>query len=778
MPIVADLFVRYRHAVGWAMLLITLIAAIGYLAPARVVHPLERYERRLAEIEPPNSLQVSSRLDLSRSDAFLVIECDDLFRAETVQAVRRVAAAVEALAIVEGVFWADRVPLLNVFGFADPLIPPDDATPEAFANSRHRLLSHPLAGQLVSTDGRTLLMPVVYDWLELDPTIEGQTTTRVINTARGAAGDSGAVRIRLTGRVPLFTAQESAFDSNQIFFQTLGYLLALVLATIMFRGVAAVAVVSLAPAIGVFWALGIVKLLGVPSNPLAEIVMPVLVSMIGLTDGVHLLVHVRRQRLAGASPVEAARSAIEKVGLACWLTSLTTAIGFASLLLAGSDYVQDFGRACCVGVLVAFVAVVTFVPWISSTWVGRYIQRGEERDIIGGGVARLGELIDWALGRRAAVAAGSILMTLVLLAISLTLVPDNRLAAAMPASSESYQALAHCDAELGGIEFFRVEMTWPAPTSENGLADDDPRLLAALNDAEALINDEPLLSKPLSVRSMLASFPGGQSPERGRDLQTQMTFLSLLPTDLGGFFFDAQQRRAIISVRMQDKGIARYKPIFEQLETDLANVATNYPGLEFKLAGQPVDIARDLYQIVDDLRVSLGAASLIILMVLGAVYRSVRVGLICVVPNLFPLVVTGAWIAITGGTLDMSGVCAFVVCLGIAVDDTIHFLSRFHQELHDDPTGDTHAAIRRAFIGVGAPLVMTTIILCTGFGTMLMSDLAGHRTFAAMACMTIAAAILGDLIALPPLLSCFYRRADDKVEPALQPDPLSRAHSK
>ncbi|MEM6655059.1 MAG: MMPL family transporter [Planctomycetota bacterium] len=784
MHAIAEFFGRHRRWVGWGLLAMTCVSGLGYVLPSRVAHPLERYQRLAdAADRATYSERVSNRLDLARSDAFLVVECEDFFRPESVRAIRRMVAAVEELPIVEGVFWADEVPMLNVFGFADPLVPADDASPEAFAESRDRLLGHPLARQLISEDGKSLLMPIVYDWLELDPEIDGQTSTAVLETAIAAVGTAGAegVRVRLTGRVPLFRAQQSAFDRNQILFQSLGYFLALILAIIMFRGVAAVMVVSLAPAIGVFWSLGIVKLLGVPSNPLAEIVMPVLVSMIGLTDGVHLLVHIRRQRLAGLSPVDASKSAIEKVGLACWLTSLTTAIGFASLLLAGSDYVQDFGRACCVGVLAAFVAVVTFVPWVSSTWVGRYIQRGEERDILGSGVERLRLLIDLVLKRRAVVAVAAVVVTVALAAASLTLRPDNRLAAAMPASSEAYQALVHCDEELGGIEFFRVEMAWPESVS-----DDDPRLLATLADAEALINAEPLLSFPLSVRAMLASFPGDPT-----DLETQMTFLSLLPDELRGFFFDPTGRRAIISVRMQDRGIAYYKPVFEQLESDLADVAARYEGFTFTLAGQPVEIARDLYQIVDDLRISLGAASLIILIVLGLVYRSVRVGLISVVPNLLPLVVTGGWIALTGGTLDMSGVCAFVVCLGIAVDDTIHFLSRFHQELvggeqaagersAGEPVGgfegdraQVHDAIRRAFVGVGAPLVMTTIILCTGFGTMLLSDLPGHRTFAAMACSTIAAAILGDMIALPPLLSCFFTRskrpggdASDKVDSA------------
>ena len=88
---------------------------------------------------------------------------------------------------------------------------------------------------------------------------------------------------------------------------------------------------------------------------------PVLVSMIALTDGVHLLVNIRERRAAGDSRREASRWAIEHVGVACFLTSLTTAIGFGSLMLAQSRFVREFGEVCMYGVVIAFTAVITFL---------------------------------------------------------------------------------------------------------------------------------------------------------------------------------------------------------------------------------------------------------------------------------------------------------------------------------------------------------------------------------------------------------------------------------
>jgi hypothetical protein len=744
----AELFVRYRHAVGVVLGCVTLLSALGYVRPAATPHPLEKYESPLETDPPTQTERVQSRFNLSGSDAFLVVESDKLFHPQTMTAVRRMVDAVERVPLVDSVFWADRVPVLNVFGFADPLIPPDDASVEAHAQAEKKLREHALAGQLVSDDGRALLLPIVYDWLAMESPRD--STATILHAARDAiaAGDPAAapIRVSITGRGPLIFDQAAAFDRNQIVFQVIGYSLALVLSAILFRGVAAVAVVAAAPALGVFWTLGLSKLLGLPSNPLADTVMPVLIAMVGLTDGVHLLVHIRRRRAAGESPVAAARSAIAEVGLACWLTAITTSVGFASLLLAKSDYVRDFGIACSFGVLVGFLAVISFIPWVCCTWVGRHVDRGHERDLTNSGAELLGGLVDFLIRRRVVVSLLAIAVTAGLGSLALRLAPDNRMKAAMPGSSHSYQTLAYCDEHFGGIEFFRVEIEWPAELGGEPLANDDPRVLAAIRDVERLIADEPLLSRPLSVRTMLASFPGD-----AEDLGTQASFLSLLPRSLRANFYDPDERRAAVVVRMQDRGIAQYTPVFDRLEQGFAKLSEASPGFRFELTGQPIRVSRDLYQIVSDLRASLGSESILIILVLGLFTGSALLGAVSIIPNLFPLVFTGAALWALGMPLDMSSVCSFVVCLGIVVDDTIHFLSRYRQELAID--GEVHGAIRRAFVGAGPALIVTSVILCAGFGTMLLSDLPGHRTFAGMAVTTIAAAVFGDLLMLPALLA-------------------------
>jgi uncharacterized protein len=141
--------------------------------------------------------------------------------------------------------------------------------------------------------------------------------------------------------------------------------------------------------------------------------------------------------------------------------------------------------------------------------------------------------------------------------------------------------------------------------------------------------------------------------------------------------------------------------------------------------------------------------------VLMLAYRSVRLGLISIIPNMFPLAVTGTFLVLTGQALELASVCAFTVCLGIAVDDTIHFLTRYKEELR---SASIHEAIERAFVGTGTALIMTTLVLVVGFATVMLSDMRDQRIFATMGGLTIASALFGDLVFLPALLSLFGKR--------------------
>lgn len=158
---------------------------------------------------------------------------------------------------------------------------------------------------------------------------------------------------------------------------------------------------------------------------------------------------------------------------------------------------------------------------------------------------------------------------------------------------------------------------------------------------------------------------------------------------------------------------------------------------------------------IRDLARSLGAAALFIFLVIGIALRSASLGIISIVPNVFPLAGTGALLALAGAPLQFTSVLVFTVCLGIAVDDTIHFLVHFRREMK---TGrDIQAAIRGSIASVGHVMIITTLILIAGLCVLLLSGMPTLRLFGLLSIVALGLALLADLFFLPALLLYFRK---------------------
>ncbi len=726
------------------------LATLGYLAPETVrrwfvaVSPSVSESPPTAAPRPAAALPDVTPFSLTDADVVLVIESPDLFTPQGAAALREVVAALEQLDAVESVTWMERVPMLNIFGLREPLLPPEHASLRQFAAAREKALQHPLVGgQLLSADGRTLLLLIKLNWLFVES--DADCTSRLKETACQAAARFPGVSMQFltTGRVPMYLAFIGSQRENQRKYQIIGYGMVGLMSLILFRGLRAVLIVALAPSLGVFWSLGCLRFFNVQDNPFNDVVLPVLLSLVALTDGVHLMVEIRKRRAAGLAERAAARAGISQVGLACFLTSLTTAVGFASLALAHHEVVREFGWSCVLGVGLCFLAVITTIPLACSTPLGRQVHVGLDRGWIERHLDRIGGLIALVLRNARRVALAAIVSTGALTALTLQLRPDERRSSALPSGSEAVMALTHMDRAFGGLELGFVEVTWTERVDATA-----PEVYDVLTEVHALLEGEPLIGSPLSIRSLLAALPGGSSSAE------RMSLLELLPPPLKRAFYTPERRQAKVSFRAQDLGIATYGPVFERIEAGLAQIAAAHPDFALELTGAAVHRWRNLYQIVVDLRNSLGSAAVVIFGILMLAYRSVRLGLIAVVPNVFPLAVTGTFLVLMGQSLEIVSVCAFTVCLGIAVDDTIHFLTRFQEERR---VAAHLEAIQRAFTGTGTALIMTTVVLLAGFATVLSSDLRDQRVFAAMGGLTIGSALFGDLVFLPALLACFGR---------------------
>jgi predicted RND superfamily exporter protein len=747
--------VDHRRTTALAVLIITLLAILGYVRPQSVRELFvslgqEKSPAKNASEEALRAVPDVDPVSLSESDAVMVVKSPSFFTPQGAKAMRHVVSTLEELDYVDRILWMDRVPMLNIFGLSEPLFPRSEASAERFEAAKVKAMQHPLVGgHLVSEDGQTMLLLITFDWDFVRS--DEQCTTELRAVAEKAAADfpDVSVSFMVTGDTPARITYMNAHEANQVKYQVIGYGVIAVMAVVLFRGFRAVLIVSLAPAIGVFWTMGFLRFFQLEDNPFNDVILPVLISLVGLTDGVHLTVQIRKLRASGLSERLSARTALHEVGYACMLTSLTTAIGFGSLSLADNTWVKDFGWCSVIGVTLTFIAVVAIVPLVCSTRLGRNIHLGHEKSLIDRNLTRLSGLIDLVLRAPRLIAFSGIALTVVLLGVSLTLRPDQRRANSLPENSEAYLAMMEMDKALGGLEFSEVEIEW----SPN-VADDSPEILKTIAEVDDLLKSEPMIGYPLSIRNLVDSLPGeGPAEER-------MSMIELLPPPLKRAFYTPERRRGVVTFRVQDLGIAQFDPVFNRITNGLKDIESRHPEFKTKLQGDAIWRWRNLYQIVIDLAASLGSASVIIFLTLTLAYRSLRIGLVSIIPNAFPLVVTGTWLVWRKESLELTSVCAFTVCLGIVVDDTIHFLSRFDEERRTAKNRDE--AIRKAFGNAGVAMVMTTAVLVAGFGTVAFSDSRDHHIFASMGAITIAAALFGDLVFLPAMLACFADKTDEE----------------
>ncbi len=757
------LFHRYSNWIvdkpAIPILLITVlggIAMVGHVAPDRVYQWLYAPTDVSAEstarasgtssgdsqVEIPNVNPFS----LADADAAMVVESDGLFTPRGAAILRRVVERLREADHVARVVWMDEIPTANIFGLPEPLLPHETASQARFDHAKAKALKNPLIhGQFLSTDADTTVLLIKFNFFfvrDNDDCVGGLRKIAEDAALEISPDALEHIQFSVTGYVPIRITAMSRHELDKYKYQIIGYMMILIMALILFRGVSSVLIVAIAPIMGVFWTIGLLPYFELQYNPFTDIVLPVLVSLVGLTDGVHLMVHIRKLRASGLSAREATRQGIHEVGLACFLTSLTTGIGFAALSMASHATVREFGWCCVIGVTCTFCSVITTIPLLCASRLGRNVHRGLEKSLIDRNLTRIGGMVEYVISHATFFSWFGIGLTMTLAAICLRLEPDERRTEGLPMTAEPVVALGKMDAALGGLELANVEVGW-----DDAIASDSDEVLATIVQIDDLLRSEPLIGHPISIRNLIDSLPG--DPQAANRMQ----MLELLPPELKRAFYSPERHRAKILFRVQDIGIAQYGPVFERIQSGLETIRNQRQHFTVTLGGDAVWRWENVYTILIDLVKSLATASFIIFLCLSVAYRSVRIGLISIIPNMFPLVLSASYLVLAGFKLEFVGVCALTICLGIAVDDTIHFLTRYTEALK--VSSNREQAIRDAFTGVGTALIMTTVVLLAGFVTVAFGDAREVRIFSALGSITIGSALLGDLLFLPALLLKF-----------------------
>jgi hydrophobe/amphiphile efflux-3 (HAE3) family protein len=497
-------------------------------------------------------------------------------------------------------------------------------------------------------------------------------------------------------------------------------------------------------------------------------VLPLLIFIIGIADSVHLLTRQAEEIQAGATPIEAIKAMIEHTGFACLMTSTTTAVGFVSLFTANTRILQNFAWQAAVGVMFAYMFTLFLLPAALSYM--RPVERRADRQTDDPEEAPLLErwileAAEWILDRPVPVIVAGLIFCGGAGYLASKVEVNTTLLEVFHRDHPSYESTKMIEEKFGG--FLPMEVSLESSTSGRFK---DPTLYRKLHELQTSVaRYEPVLSTQSlvdfhqSARAALLNQPEARSemPTSRAQIQQLHLLVAGSPDASNGpnQFVTQDFSQVRLLLRVRDVGAKRQLRLAEQVREDLRRIFGETSDVSWTITGDAYVASAALESFIYDLLYSLLFAGVIIFLLMTFMFRSVQIGLLSMIPNALPLIITFGYMGLQGINLNSTTVIIFAIGLGLAVDDTIHVLARFREER------DTHDSIREAildtYFGAGRAIVLTSILLIAGMSVVLWSDFIPTRQFGTLITITVFGAILGDLILLPPVLYLIFRDKDD-----------------
>jgi predicted RND superfamily exporter protein len=663
---------------------------------------------------------------------------------------------------------------------------PEDAA--ALDRLRERVLANPLyLDTLISQDARltiVVIKPFTYSALdaggELDPLDELQGSPSAASSepeylsAPEIAELLAALRaviarhrapgfpIHLGGGLAVNDTLNSAMARDVVIFVAVGFAVVSALLYFLFRRLAAVAIPVVVVWLSLLATLGIMVMLGIPGSTSVEI-LPAFLGTVGVCASVHILAIVYQRLRAGSTREGAIVFALAHSGLPVVMTSLTTAAGMMSFVTAQLAPVTHLGIVAPIGIVLALLYTLVLLPALLA------MAPLERR--AGSGEVRVASAVNRVL---VAAADSSARHPWRILALAALLVAVSAAGAArvrfshdsldwLPESDPLRVAFELIDREMKGSVSLEVVVD---SGRENGLL--EPALLARLEAAaryaESLEVGPIRVGKSLSIVDVLKEIHQALNENRpehrrlpgDRKLVAQelLLFESSGSDDLEELV-DGQFRRARLSLRVPWADAMLYPAFLRELRAGLERILGDE--IDFQLTGFLKLISGVLGGMVVSMFRSYGFALLVITPMMMLLLGSLRLGLLSMIPNLIPVLFTLGVMGWLGLPLDASTIMIGAIVIGLAVDDTIHFMHRFQRSFA--ATGDAQEAIRDTLLTTGAAMLFTTLALCAGFLTFTFATMTNIVRFGVLGAMAIVVALLADLLVGPALMVLVTERS-------------------
>lgn len=690
---------------------------------------------------------------------------DDVLSAPTLEKIRALttrAAAIEGVASVISLTNV-RDPIADVLN-PPLLIPEPPATEAGRQELRAHIKDNPLfAGNLIAPDSRGAAVNVF-----LADGAHGDEEARRVDDALEAlvreVGASGPERVFLTG-ISHIKVNALALMRRDLLRLTPASL-ALVVAVLFFsfRTRRGVVLPLLCVMTGVIWTMGAMGWLGEPIS-LGTLVLPSLLIVIGSSYATHVVARYYLELETPTTPGEPVLGALRQAGLPVFVSGLTTVIGFATLMLNSIQAVRSLGLYAVIGITVLFLLAMTLVPALIVLLPERRYRKDEasgERGRLASILAALAHL-DILYRRPIFVAAGA------LIAVSLWALPrieaDTNFLSYFPADSpirRAHQAIN--ERVAGALPFYVVVGSGEAGSMVTFEA------LKRLRALERFIDTLPGVTRSVSITDYLDLLDRGLRSSGDVILDDEGKPID--PSQVKSFWDDPRRLDEVLTIVKQNLGAFRsvitsdlgqanvlVRTRFER-STEISAAVDRIrawaeenqpPNVPLTPTGNIILLNGTTDEVVWGQVKSVSAALVVIFIVMSVLFLSTKVGFIAMLPNVVPVVLFFGVLGWSSIMLNIGTSIIAAIALGIAVDNTIHYMVRFNRELQ--ASADQERSLATALRTVGRPIVYTSVALTCGFLVMRLSEFVPVRDFADLSAATMLAAMGTNLVLLPALLA-------------------------
>jgi uncharacterized protein len=599
-----------------------------------------------------------------------------------------------------------------------------------------------IRGKLLSEDG-TLALIV----LSLEPkVVASNDLTKVVGDIRKLMkedlGDTG-LNAELSG-VPVMQLEiRNAVERDGLTYNLLGILAGCVIAIIFFRKISFMVVAAFPPMIAILLALGGLGWANFNLNMFLNVMTP-LIMVISFSDSMQLTFAARDRLIAGQDKYTAFRNAVLVVGPACVLTHGTAGISFIALQFSDSDLIRKFGEAGLAATIIALIAVLSLVPVFGVLFVRNEKIFAVKFQSADAGVQALRNFCYWIAVRMVSRPGLFSLIALLfvggLAGVYANLQPRYRLADQVPDKRQAVAASNRLDAKLTGANPVNVLIQFPKDESLYS-----PETLQTIADVHATVEHEAGVGNVWSIETLrrwLAEKAGSG------DVATLKEYVNLIPEHLVRRFIDANQDAVVVAGRVPDLDSSQLLPVVEKLDHELDNVRQKHPGYEIAVTGLAAIAARNSASMIEKLNRGLTIEFALVAIFIGLAFRSWVVMFACILPGIFPVVMSGTVLYLMGEGLQFASVVALTVSFGLGLSATIHFLNRLR--LESKPGVSSEQAVERATVLVGPALILTTVVLACGLVVTVFSDLPSLRLFGWLSAFSMVSALVADLFILRP----------------------------